>query len=216
MSKLVERLLCFMYFAKHHKNVTPLSLSIFNSEAVVSDYVAYLSKSRKLMPSTISSHLSVAINVVKYNYREDPVSSQCSSQILAYRRVQRQLTGQVRLFSKRAKEGLTTKSSQQFHLAYVIGTLRNLHEKYSEVGGVAKTRFLHDFVVISTCLRAMPGRSSEIQSLKLLIALETEPFDLETNSKDNFIVFEGDNRVFLIQNVHKTVQSQGPNQTRQK
>ena len=210
MSKLVDRVLCFMYFAKHHKNITTLSLSIFNSEAVVSDYVAYLSKSRKLMPSTISSHLSVAINVIKYNYRDDPVSSHCCSQILAHRRVQRQLTRQARLFSKRAKEGLTTKSSQQFRLAYVLETLRNLRQKYLESKGVAKARFLHDFVVISTYLRAMPGRSSEIQSLKLLIASETEPFDLETNSRDNFIVFEGDNRVFLIQNVHKKVQFQGP------
>ena len=176
MSKLLEQVLWFMYFAKHHKNIIPLSLSIFNSEAVVSDYVAYLSKSRKLMPSTISSHLSVAINVIKYNYRDDPVSSHCCSQILAHRRVQRQLTRQARLFSKRAKEGLTTKSSQQFRLAYVLETLRNLHQKYLEAKGVAKARFLHDFVLISTYLRAIPSRSSEIQSLKLLYSFGNRTF----------------------------------------
>ena len=150
----------------------------FQFEAVYSDYVAYLSKSRKLMPSTISSHPSVAINVVKYNYRDDPVSPHYCSPILTYRKVQRQLTRQARLFSKRAYKGLTGKSPQRFHLAYVLETLRNLHEKYLEAGGVAKARFLHNFGLISTYLRTMPGRNSEIQSLKLLIASETYPFEV--------------------------------------
>jgi hypothetical protein len=48
-----------------------VTLDIFNTDTLSCEYVDYLSKVRKLMPNTITAHLSCIINVIKYNFRED-------------------------------------------------------------------------------------------------------------------------------------------------
>ena len=55
----------------HHRNVPVVTLDIFNTNTQICEYVDYLSKVRKLMPNTITAHLTCIINVIKYNFRED-------------------------------------------------------------------------------------------------------------------------------------------------
>ena len=72
LDKLVERIYCFfLYFCMHHRNVPVVTLHIFNTNTLICEYVDYLSKVRKLMPNTITAHLTCIINVIKYNFRED-------------------------------------------------------------------------------------------------------------------------------------------------
>jgi hypothetical protein len=71
LDKLVERIYCFLYFCIHHRNVPVVTLDIFNTDTLICEYVDYLSKVRKLMPNTITAHLSCIINVITYNFRED-------------------------------------------------------------------------------------------------------------------------------------------------
>jgi hypothetical protein len=54
----------------HHRNVPVVTLDIFNTNTLICEYVDYLSKVRKLMPNTITVHLTCII-VIKYNFRED-------------------------------------------------------------------------------------------------------------------------------------------------
>ena len=55
----------------HHRNVPVVTLDIFNTNTQICEYVDYLSKVRKLMPNTITAHLTCIINVIKYNFHED-------------------------------------------------------------------------------------------------------------------------------------------------
>ena len=212
INKMIERILTFMFYAKEFKNKTDLCLNICNDEEIVSDFVIYLRKVRKLMPTTISSILTVLINVVKYNFRNDPVLSIQAPQLIAYRRLQRQFAKQGRFLAKTAKEGLTSKSSKKFYFALILETLRNLKAKHFESSrAIEKSRHLHDFVLISLYLRAMPGRSNDIRLLKLFVASETNSLELsEFSSLNNSLIFSDDNRVYLVQNDHKTAKSHGP------
>jgi hypothetical protein len=71
LDKLVERILCFLYFCMHHKNIPVVTLDIFKLNTLMCEYVDYLSKVRKLMLNTITAHLTCIINVLKYNCCED-------------------------------------------------------------------------------------------------------------------------------------------------
>lgn len=209
IKKMIERIMCFMFYCKKLQHITDLHLTLCNDEDIVSAYVSYLSNERDLMPSTIISILTVLINVVKFNLANNPSRLSNSPELSAYRRLQRQLSKEARLLSKRNKEGLGKKSSQQFYFAHILEVLRKLREKYfEEPNGMKKARYLHDFTMLATYLRAMPGRSHEIRSLKL--HEESRDGILENYDSGNLIVFHEDQSVVLIENEFKTVKSTGP------
>ena len=71
IDKLVERVYCFLHFCNRTKSIPVVHLGLFNDDTLICEYVDYLSKVRKLMPNTITAHLTAIINVIKYNLRED-------------------------------------------------------------------------------------------------------------------------------------------------
>lgn len=208
--KMLERILCFLYFCKNHRNIVQLTLSLYNDVTLFSKYVTYLRNVRKLMPSTIVATLTVAINVIKFNFCDDPTYLRNCSQILEYRTVQRQLAKEARILARQSKEGLTKKSTQQFYFAHILEVLRNLRTNYLESSGIKKARYLHDFVLLATYLRAMPGRSKEIRTLKLFLESAGNPFQHWEHVNGNSIVFHADKRVVLVQCAYKTAKSAGP------
>jgi len=211
VEKSIERMYCFLYFCKHIKKVGVLSLDLFNNNAIISEYVDYLSKVRKLMPNTINAHLTAIINVIKYNFREDWSAVNTSKAIMSCRAFQRQLSRQARMIAKRSKEGLCMKKrSQEFYFNHILDTLRNLRSKIFETAGIQKARHLHDFVMLATYLRVNPGRSKEIRTLQVFVETEENQFDACLFLQENVIVFKADTTVCLIENDFKTVQSTGP------
>ena len=67
LEKLRERTLCFLHYCKNVKNITELRLSVFSNSTLYTDYLEHLRDTRKLKPSTLVAHITVAINVVKFN-----------------------------------------------------------------------------------------------------------------------------------------------------
>ena len=213
-NKLIERLLSFMFFCSKVKNKSDLSLSLFNDSELFTSFIEYLRDVRKLKPSTIANFLGVAISVVKYNVVTNDATAdpENAPQIRAYRSFQRRFLQDAYQLSKREKEGFSKKSSQQFYFAHVLETLRNLRDKYLECGGgVKKFRHLHDFVLLALYLRAMPGRSKELRTLQLHDeAAKGHQFDYGSFERGNFVIFDLEQRVLIVQSEFKTSKTTGP------
>lgn len=69
MSKINERLLCFLGFVKTYNPSKRLTLNLANNFKLLNEYVRHLTKVRKLMASTVSRSLSALITVIKYTHR---------------------------------------------------------------------------------------------------------------------------------------------------
>ena len=120
IDKLVERIYCLLHFCSRTKSIPVAHLGHFNDDTLICEYVELLSKVRKLMPNTITAHLTAIINLIKYNLREDwSTYDQCKA-ILSCRSSQRQLSRQAKLISRRSKEGICMKShhSNSFLVPY--------------------------------------------------------------------------------------------------
>ena len=211
IDKLVERIYCFLHFCSRTKNIPVVHLGLFNDDTLICEYVEFLPKVRKLMPNTITAHLTAIINVIKYNSREDwSAYDQCTA-ILSCRSFQRQFSRQAKLISRRSKEGICMKkSSQQFFFNPILDTIRNFEAKIYETSGVQKARHFHDFVMLAMYLRVNPGRSKEISTLQVFVESDDNSFDPTSFIHTNVIVFRKDKRVSLVENDFKTVQSACP------
>ena len=110
--------------------------------------------------------------------------------IEAYQSFQHQFQRESSVLAKRSKEGLTSKSTKQFYFAHVLETLRSLRDKYFESAALIKIRHLHDFILLAKFVRGIPGRSKELQTMRLVCESEKNmAFDYTTVESGNFIVF---------------------------
>ena len=57
LNKMEERVYCFLYFGRKHAKIDALTLGVLKDDRLISKFVDYLCKIRKLMPNTISTHL---------------------------------------------------------------------------------------------------------------------------------------------------------------
>ena len=72
---ILERVMSFMFYCVHLKNIALLTLALFNDIELYTSYIEYLKGTRKLIPSTIVAHLIIAVNVVKFNIANLPADS---------------------------------------------------------------------------------------------------------------------------------------------
>ena len=213
LDKLKERVLCFFFYCKNVKNMIDLSLSLFSDTNIYTDYLEFLKEERMLKPTTLVAHIIVAINVVKFNISQSSpsLSPALSPVVETYHSFQRQFQREGIMLAKRSKEGLTSKSTKQFYFEHVLETLRSLRDKYFESTGLVKNRNLHDFVLLATFVRGIPGRSKELRTMRLFDEREKgAPFDYANIDSGNFIVFQQDDLVFVLQFDFKTSNTAGP------
>ena len=70
---------------------------------------------------------------------------------------------------------------------------------------------MHDFVLLATFVRGIPGRSKELRTMRLFCESEKNmAFDYTTVESGNFIVFHEDQRVVILQFDFKTAKTAGP------
>ena len=136
-----------------------LSLSLFGDTNIYTDYLEFFKDKRKLKPTTVVVHITVAINVVKFNIsKSSPALSPGFSPVIqTYQSFQRQFQREGIMLAKHSKEGLTSKSTKQFYFEHVLETLRSLREKYFESTGIVKNRNLHDLVLLATFVGGIPN-----------------------------------------------------------
>ena len=213
LEKLREWTLCFFHYCKNVKNITELRLSLFSNGSLYTDYLEHLRDSRKLKPSTLVAHITAAINIVKFHIavNNSSLNPSFSSVIQTYQSFQRQFQRESSVLAKRSKEGLASKSIKQFYFAHVLETLRSLRDKYFESDGLIKNRHLHDFVLLATFVRGIPGRTKELRTMRLFCESEKNmAFDYTTVDSGNFVVFHEGERVVILQFDFKTAKTAGP------
>ncbi len=211
LDKMKERAMCFLFYCKNDRKIEQLSLDLFNNIQLFTEYLEHLKDVRKLKPSTLVATITAAINVVKFNLSNSDTNPSSSPQIQSYQSFQRQFQRESTMLAKRSKEGLTSKSTQQFYFAHVLETLRSIRDRYFESNGLNKSRHLHDFVLLATFVRGIPGRSRELRTMRLFDEHEkNQLFEYEKTDSGNFIVFQRDERVVILQLDFKTSKTCGP------
>ena len=212
IDKMKERAMCFLFYCKNNKKTEQLSLDLFNNIELFTEYLEHLKDERKLKPSTLVATVTSAINVVKFNLSNSSSTNPNSSpQIQSYQSFQRQFQKESTILAKRSKEGLSGKSTEKFYFAHVLETLRGIRDRYFETTGLNKSRHLHDFVLLATFVRGIPGRSKELRTMKLFDENDkNQLFEYEKMDSGNFIVFQKDERVVILQLDFKTSKTCGP------
>ena len=211
IDKMKERAMCFLFYCKNNKKIEQLSLDLFNNIQLFTEYLEYLRDERKLKPSTLVANITCSINIVKFNLSNSSTNPSSSPPVQAYQSFQRQFQRESTMLAKRSKEGLTGKSVQQFYFAHVLETLKSIRDKYFESKGLKKNRHLHDFVLLATFVRGIPGRSRELRTMRLFDENEeNQLFEYEKTESGNFIIFQKDERVVILQLDFKTSKTCGP------
>ena len=63
---------------------------------------------------------------------------------------------------------------------------------------------MHDFILLATFVRGILGRSKELRTMRLFFESEKKmAFDYTTVESENFIVFQEDERVIVLQRHQK-------------
>jgi hypothetical protein len=161
--KIRERVMCFLFYCKNDRKIEQLLLDHFNNVELFTKYLEHLKDARKLKPSTLVTTITAAINVVKFNLRNSSTDPSSSAPIQSYKSFQRQFQRESTMLAKRSKEGLAGKSTRQFYFAHILETLRSIRDRYFESKGHKKGRHLHDFVLLTTFVRGIPGVAANFE-----------------------------------------------------
>lgn len=211
MTKINERIMCFLGFVKIYSPLERLTLNLAGNLKFLGEYVKYLTNIRKLMASTISRNLSAILSVLKYTRRQMP-NFEKLPEVIAIRNMQRQLAREEHMTRKRKREGFSTSAKNETLLfSHILDVMRQLRDQYYTTAGMASSRYLHDFVLLCLYTRALPGRGKELRTLQLIDHTKSEQqFQADNVEESNALHFQSDGSVILTEVDFKTVKTMGP------
>lgn len=211
MTKINERIMCFLGFVKIYSPFERLSLNLASNLKFLGEYVKYLTNVRKLMASTVSRNLSAILSALKYTQREMPDLEKLP-EVIAIRNMQRQLAREEELTRKRKREGFSTSTKNEALLfSHILDVMRQLRDQYYTTSGITSSRYLHDFVLLCLYTRALPGRGKELRTLQLIDHTTSErQFQADSVEELNALHFQSDGSVTLTEVDFKTVKTMGP------
>jgi len=204
--KMVERASGFLWFAKHMKGLEP-TLSICADPILVQEFAHFLIEQRKLKSVTASRYVSAFISVVKVLNSERGESSVCPSALEKLRTIQRQLEAS----SKKERLALkATKPVADKKIVYpeLLELCRELKWQVDELSGIEQARCAMDLCLILLYASANPGRVKEYVTLRIYSGQSAHAC-----LDQNFICFNEDDTVVLIENDYKTKNTYGPSRT---
>ena len=208
--KIEERILGFLGFARARNPAVGLSLRLACDKDMIESFVDYLTKTRKLMASTVARILSVIQNVIQFVVRDKNDRENLPASI-SLTNMKRQLCREETYERKRKRESFDSPKGKEFFFGNIVDVLRQLREKFHNSSGLKCSRYLHDFTLLSLYIRALPGRCKEIRTLLLIDNSESdEPFSIRNDETLNALVFEYDGGIHLIESDFKTVRTTGP------
>ena len=210
MQKLKERALCFLGFVHHSHPTKMLSLTLAINSELIEEFVHFLTKSRKLMASTVARSLSSIVSVIKF-LRQNDADVEVLPEVIAIRNMQRQLSREETITRKRKREGFTSGAGERLLFSHILDVLRQLREQFHNTSGISSSRHLHDFTMLSLYIRALPGRSKELRTLRLIDNFQSEDkFSTQNVDELNALVLDPDGSILLIESDFKTVKQMGP------
>ena len=206
IDKMVERVSALLWFSKNVKGIEP-SLIHCGDAQLVQEFVHYMMDKRGTKPITCSRYITAFLNVSKvrqdsHERKEDDLSESLEK----VRAVQRQLE---RLSRKERVDDLARKP-QDDKVVYseLLELCRELKWEVFEMNGTSQARSCMNLCLLLLYCSANPGRAKEYITLRIYQNQCSE------ESKDqNFICFNEDGTVILLEDSYKTRSTYGPNRT---
>ena len=207
IDKMLERTSGFLWFLKNVKNLDPALIHCSNPE-LVQEFVQFMMDKRGLKPVTCSRYITALINVSKVAFDSYGSSDKetLSEGLEKIRALQRQLE---RLARKERVDALAMKPElKKVVYPELLELCRELKWEVHEKNGSGRARSCMNLCLLLLYCAANPGRVKEYVTLRIYKDQSAE------QSKDqNFICFNEDGSVILLEDNYKTRSIYGPNRT---
>ena len=208
LNKMLERLGLFLWFLKNVKSLEP-TLKYCEDPPLVQEFVKYMMDKRGVKAVTCSRYITsfISTNKVPLQSRASQESSDLSSvNSEKIREIQRQLE---RLSRKDRVDELAKKPQvEKVVYSELLELCREFRWEVTEKTGVSQARSCMDLCLLLLYCSANPGRVKEYVTLRIFNDQNEE------QSKDqNFLCFNQDGSVVLIEDAYKTRSTYGPNCT---
>lgn len=206
LQKIIQRISGYLWFAKNVKGITP-GLSLCGNPRLVQEFVTFVTERRNLKPITASRYVSAFLSVVKVLNADEHSQSVNTISEDRLRAIQRQLETASR------KERLAiqaTKPLVEKKIVYpeLLELCRELRWQLDELSGIEQARCGMNLSILLMYCSANPGRVKEYVTLRIYSGQSPEECQ-----DQNFICFNEDDSVVLLENNYKTKTTYGPNRT---
>ena len=204
IDKMFERICRFLWFLRNVKSVEP-QLSCCSDPQLVQDFVNYTMKVRSVKAITCSRYLTAFINVAKVPFNSNGKQDKNDS-LGKVRAIQRQLE---RLARRERVDDLAKKPPME-KIVYpeLLELCRELKWEVHEKSGQSQARSCMNLCLLLLYCSANPGRSKEYVSLRIYKGQSDEDC-----KNQNFICFNEDDTVVLLEDAYKTRNTYGVNRT---
>ena len=207
IDKMLERVCALLWFVKNVKGIEPSLIHCADAQ-LVQEFVQYMMHKRGNKPVTCSRYLTAFLNISKASLdsHERKEENDLSESLEKIRAMQRQLE---RLSRKERVDDLARKP-QEDKVVYseLLELCRELKWEVSEMTGTSQARSCMNLCLLLLYCSANPGRAKEYITLRIYQNQCSE------ESKDqNFICFNEDGTVILLEDSYKTRCTYGPNRT---
>ena len=204
VEKMIERVKIFLWFVKRVKGMEP-TLAQCANPPLVQDFVHFMMETQGSKPVTCSRYLSSVINIVKVP-GVCPRSDERDESLEKIRAIRRQLE---RLSKKgRVEQAAVTTRQSKVVYSELLELCRELKWEVTEKKGSARARSCMNLCLLLLYCTANPGRVKEYISLRI--------YKDQTGDQmkgQNYICFNEDGSVILIEDNYKTRPTYGPNRT---
>ena len=209
IEKMIERVSRYLWFLKYVKNIAPLQLFDCANPEFVQEFVRFMIDRRGVKAITCSRYISAFINVSKVplDSLKNRQQLDLSESIEKIRGVQRQLE---RIAKRQRVDDLANKPQVERKVVYteLLELCRELKWEFSEATGYAKARTCMNLCLLLLYCSANPGRAKEYITLRLY--KNQSPDECRDQ---NFICFNEDGTVILLENAYKTRPTYGTSRT---
>ena len=209
VQKMLERISRYLWFLKHVKDIAPVELFHCANPEFVREFVRFMIDRRGVKAITCSRYISAFINVSKVplNSFKNRGGLDVSESIEKIRAIQRQLER----IAKRQRVNASANQPQaerKVVYAELLELCRELKWEFTEATGPAKARVCMNLCLLLLYCAANPGRVKEYITLRLYKNQSTDEC-----SDQNFICFNEDGTVILLENAYKTKPTYGTSRT---
>ena len=204
IDKMLERVNIFLWFMKKVKGMEP-TLSQCASPQLVQDFVKFMMEKQGSKPVTCSRYLSAIISVDKVPF-VCARSEEREAALEKIRAIQRQLERLSR--KERVEEVSVTGRQSKVVYSELLDLCRELQWEVTEKTGSVRARSSMNLCLLLLYCTANPGRVKEYISLRIY-----KDQTADQMKGHNFICFNEDGSVILIEDNYKTRPTYGTNRT---
>ena len=199
IDKVIARVYQYLWFLKYVKNIAPVELFYCANPEFVQEFVCLIDR-RGVKAITCSRYIKAFINVskVRLNSFKNREQLDVSKSIEKIRDIQRQLE---RIAKRQRVNDLANKPQAEQKVVYaeLLELCKELKWEFTKASGPGKARTCMNLCLLLLYCSVNPGGAKEYITLRLYKNQSTDEC-----SDQNFICFDEDGTVILLENAYKT------------